>query len=214
MIEIIPSLLVESKHEFERKLRLVEHDAKTVHVDILDGTLFDNTTWFDAVAVGAMRTDVRYELHLMVENPLPIIEAWKQQVPGTVRALVHAEMKRPTGAVLSHIKDYLHLEAGVAINPETPLEEIHDVFHEMDELLVMGVHPGTSGQRFEGDYILEKIRTARTHRPDLAIGIDGGVTRELMPSLLQAGATRICAASLLFSAAEPAQALQDLKKLV
>ena len=76
MIEIIPSLLVESRDEFERRLRLVEHDCEMVHVDILDGSLFGNTNWFDAKQVGALRTPVVFELHLMVENPLPIIAAW------------------------------------------------------------------------------------------------------------------------------------------
>ena len=89
-IEILPSLLVESAAEFERCLRLVEHDCETVHVDILDGSMFGNTSWHDVRAIAAMRTNVKYELHLMVENPLPIIEAWHEHVKSTVRAIIHA----------------------------------------------------------------------------------------------------------------------------
>ncbi len=212
MIEIIPSLLVESKEEFERRLRLVENDCKTVHVDILDGTLFPQTNWFDARAVGGMRTKVKYELHLMVENPLPIIEEWKKEVKQTRRAIVHSEMHRPIGAVISHIRDFLKLESGVAINPETPMSELHEVLHEIHQLTIMGVHPGSSGQAFEGDYILEKIREAHAHRKNLPIEIDGGVTEKLLPRLVEAGATRICAASLLFQARDPQAMLKKLTK--
>src|SRR3989339_937181 len=179
MIEVIPSLLVESAAEFERRLRLVEHDCETIHVDILDGSMFGNTSWHDARAVAAMRTNVKYELHLMVENPLPIIEAWHEHVKNTRRAIVHAEISRPFGTVLEHVREFMKLEGGIAINPETPLTDVENVLHQVEQLLVMGVHPGTSGQPFEGEYILEKIRAARNHRPDLAIEIDGGVTAEL-----------------------------------
>ncbi len=212
MIEIIPSLLVESAAEFERRLRLVENDCETVHVDILDGSMFGNTSWHDARAVAAMRTNVKYELHLMVENPLPIIEAWHEHVKNVRRAIVHAEITRPFGTVLEHVREFLKLEGGVAINPETPLEDVENVIHQVEQLLIMSVHPGQSGKPFEGAYILDKIRSARNHRPDLAIEVDGGVTAELIPSLVEAGATRICAASAIFAASHPQEALKSLRK--
>lgn len=212
MIEIIPSLLVESAAEFERRLRLVERGCDTVHVDILDGSMFGHTSWHDARAVAAMRTGVTYELHLMVENPLPIIEAWHEHVKNTRRAIVHAEITRPFGTVLEHVREFLGLEGGVAINPETPLEDVENVIHKVEQLLVMGVHPGQSGRPFEGAYILEKVRAARNHRANLAIEIDGGVTADLLPSLVDAGATRVCAASAIFSAPDPSAALKSLQK--
>jgi ribulose-phosphate 3-epimerase len=212
MIEIIPSLLVESAAEFERRLRAVERDCSTVHVDILDGSMFDNTSWHDARAVAAMRTDVAYELHLMVENPLPVVESWREHVKNVRRAVVHAEISRPFGAVLERIRDGMGLEGGVAVNPETPLSDVENVIHRVEQLLVMGVRPGRSGQPFEGAHILEKIRAARAHRPDLAIEMDGGVTAELIPVLAEAGATRLCAASAVYGAADPSAALNALRK--
>lgn len=214
MIEIIPSILVDSEREFARRLRLIEDDCETVHVDILDGTLFPVTNWFDAASVGAMRTPVRFELHLMVENPLPIIEAWKREVVGTRRAIVHAEMHRPLGAVLDHIKSVLKLETGIALNPETPLSAVHDVLHQVDQLTVMSVHSGSSGQAFLGELVLEKIRQAHAHRADLQVEVDGGATLELLAPLAQAGATRICAASMLFSADHPRDILLAAKTRV
>ncbi len=212
MIEIIPSLLVESAAEFERRLRLVEHDCDTVHVDILDGSMFGHTSWHDVRAIAAMRTNVKYELHLMVENPLPIVEAWHAHIKGTIRAIVHAEISRPVGAVLEHVKDFLKMETGIALNPETPLKDVESVLHHIDVLLLMGVHPGASGQPFVGDYLFEKIRAARNHRADLAIELDGGVTFDRAPSLVAAGATRLCAASAIFADPDPAAALKRLRE--
>lgn len=212
MIEIIPSLLVESAVEFERRLRLVEHDCETVHVDILDGSMFGNTSWHDARAIAAMRTNVKYELHLMVENPLPIVEAWHEHVKNTVRAIIHAEISRPVGTVLEHIRDFLKLEGGIALNPETPLKDIESVLHHIDSLLIMGIHPGASGKPFVGDYLFEKIREARNHRPDLAIEIDGGVNPERLSGFVAAGATRLCAASAIFADQNPTEALKRLRE--
>lgn len=209
-IEIIPSLLVDSRQEFERRLRLVEHDCTTVHVDVLDGTLFPHLSWANARDISAMRTNVKYELHLMVENPLPIIEEWNLHIPGFTRAIVHAEIHRPLGTVVEHVRDFMKKEVGVALNPETPLEEVESILHEIHSLLIMGVHPGQSGQAFLGDYILSKVRSACNHRKDLAIEIDGGVTEALIPSMVEAGATRLCAASLLFGAPDPTAKLREL----
>ena len=209
---IVPALLVESFDEFERKLRLVEPHTELVQVDVLNGSMFGVTNWFDPAKVGALRTDVKMELHLMVENPIPIIEAWQKHVPTLTRAIIHAEMNRPAGVVVDHIKEVLKLEAGVAINPETPMSAIESVFHIIDQLTIMGVHPGASGQAFIGDSVLEKIRQARHHREDLVIEMDGGLTDEFIGPLVDSGANRLCAASLIFKDQDPAGKLQELNK--
>ncbi len=212
MCQIVPSLLVESKDEFEQRLRLVEGGADLVHVDVLDGTLFPQTNWHDARAVGALRTSAKFELHLMVENPLPIAEAWQTHVPGLTRAIVHAEMSHPAGAVIRELKNW-NLEAGLALNPESPLEEIAAVARMISQLTLMGVHPGASNQRFLGTSILQKIRDAKKRWPELALEMDGGATPELIPSLLAAGCDRIVAAHAIFGAADQAAALAALSRL-
>ena len=212
--EIIPSLLVESSAEFERRLRLVEEGCTTVHVDVMDGTLVPHTSWFDALAVGEMRTPVAFELHLMVENPLPIITAWKKHVMGIKRAIIHAEIHRPLGAVLEQIREVHKLETGVALNPETPLLAIEGVIHALDQLTLLGVHPGASDQAFLGESVLAKIRDAHEHRSDLVIEIDGGVTLENIQEIKKTGVSRFCAAHLLFAASDPAEALKRAQSFV
>lgn len=214
MTQIVPAFLVQSEEEFREKLRLVENDCSVVQVDILDGSLFPNISWFDPIAIGKISTPVEIELHLMVENPIPIIEAWQKHVPTFKRAIVSAEMHRPDGSVTAYVKDMLHLNVGIAINPETPLKEIEEVLHEIDQLTVMGVHPGKSGQAFEGEYILDKIKQAKHHRPELVIEMDGGVTEELIPRLVEAGVDRIVCGSLIFNNENPTKELQRLNQLV
>jgi ribulose-phosphate 3-epimerase len=214
MIELIPALLVHSKQEFEQKLRAVESDCVMVQVDILDGSLYNNTCWFDAEQISTLDTEVSYELHLMVENPIPIVEAWKEQVPNLKRVVVHAEINRQLGTVIDHLKNHLKLEVGIALNPETPIEEIRDVLKHIDQLTILGVHPGKSGQSFEGDYILEKAKRIHHLYPDIPLQIDGGVTQELIPALVDAGFTRICGASLLFKAENPTDTLKNLNNFI
>jgi len=218
--EIIPSLLVDSKEEFERRLRLIENDAAVVQVDVLDGSKHDATSWFDAEAVAAMNPKCKFELHLMIENPLPVIEAWSQHVPGTIRAIIHAELDRPIGTIIELIHQNHKLEAGLALNPETPIDEIIHLIPHLDEILIMGVHPGASGQDFgdtkhkiSGEAILEKIERVHHRYPNLVIGIDGGVTLKRIPGMIERGALRLATASAIFASPEPVDALRKMQIL-
>lgn len=221
MTQIVPALLVKSEIEFEKNLRSVEKQCSLIQVDVLDGTLFPNTTWYDPKRIGALQTTVDIEGHFMVENPIPIVEAFQKNVPTFVRAIVSAEMHRPLGAVVGHIKDILGLKVGVAVSPETPLHEIEEVIHLIDQLTIMGVHPGYQGQTFgddlhlgNPDVIFEKITQARNHRTDLTIEIDGGVTEELIEPLIKAGADRLCIGSLIFRSEDPCAKLIKLNGLL
>jgi ribulose-phosphate 3-epimerase len=147
-----------------------------------------------------MATSAAYELHLMVSNPLPIIAEWVAKVPNVKRAIIHAEIERPLGKILEEIHITHLIEAGVAINPETPVEEIHALLPSLDVLMMMSVHPGQTGQRFEGEYIIEKIRNAKSRAPGLEIEVDGGITAELIPTLQAAGAMRFAVNSAIFAA--------------
>lgn len=214
MTQIVPAILVESQEAFEKNLRAVEAECSLIQLDVLDNTLFPGKTWYEAQAIGKVKLSVAIELHLMVENPIPIVEQFKQHVPTFERAIVSAEMHRPLGAVIGHIRDILGLKVGVAVSPETPLHEIESVLHEIDQLTIMGVHPGAQGQTFYGEAIFEKIKQARNHCPHLTIELDGGVTEELIPKLIESGVERLCVGSLLFRSPDPRAKLEELKILL
>ncbi len=156
----------------------------------------------------------------MVENPIPIIEAWQKHVRTLNLVIVSAEMHRPLVAVVEHIKEVMGLSVGVAINPETPLHEIESVLHEVDQLTIMSVHPGFQGQTFgDSDHvsdpqaIFDKIAAARNHRADLTIEIDGGVRDDLIGPLMKAGVDRIAVGSLIFQNEDPKTKLKLLNAI-
>lgn len=209
MVELIPSILVESEKEFERRLRLVDAKVKTIHIDILDGTIFPHVSWYDPQTIGDIMTNVRYEIHLMVENPLPIIAEWKKHVPTLFRAIIQAELDRPVGLVLEQIKQTHKLETCVAISPETPVKTQLLQIPNLDSVLIMGVHPGASGQTFLADEAIDKIRLIRAHSPNLPIACDGGITLDNAETIIQAGCTRLITASAIFNAPNTEAALTE-----
>ncbi len=220
-IEIIPSLLVNSADEFKERLKLVEEHVKTVQIDILDGSMFGKSCWFDPEKIGTIKTSVNYELHLMIENPLPVIEDFSNHTSNTTRAIIHAELDRPLGTIIEHIQQNYNMEAGVALNPETPIDEIHHIMPHVDEVLIMGVHPGASGQAFgdaehgiSGEAIFRKIKRTRERYPQLIIGIDGGVNLELSAKLIKCGANRLSVASTIFGSDEPVETLWKLQEII
>ena len=215
MTEIIPSILVESEKDFENNLRLIEGIADTVQIDILDGTLFPVTNWANPEAVKAMRTKVSYELHLMVENPLAVAKKWKKLVPNVTRVIFHAELDRPHKPIIEEMKK-LGLEVGMALNPETPINEARHEIDLLDELLIMTVHPGYAGQG-AGDpkhgLTLEDLEGKISHihkkYPKLILGADGGVNKNNIESLYEAGIRRFCIGSAIFKSENPAQSTKD-----
>lgn len=174
--------------------------------------MFDATCWADPKIIGAWEGLPEIELHLMVHNPLPHIVAWHQQVKTLQRVLLHAEVARPLGAIIERASQ-LGLETGLSVNPETMIERIEHHLHDLDAVQIMGIHPGKSGQPFLGEQILAKIRRARQLYPALTISVDGGVNASTVPSLREAGATRLIAGSALWSTENPVEAYTALLAL-
>ncbi len=148
----------------------------------------------------------------MVHNPLPHIEAWQRLVPTLRRVLFHAEVARPLGAIIERAKA-LRLETGLVLNPETKIERIEHHVDDIDAVQLMGIHPGASGRPFLGEPIMAKIRRARQLYPNIAISVDGGVSKQTLATMQQAGATRAVASSALWAAEKPEEAYRALQGL-
>ncbi|MDA1038465.1 MAG: hypothetical protein O2877_02125 [bacterium] len=218
MNEIIPALLVESEKEFERRLRLIEPHVKTVQVDVLDGIMFPHISWYDARNIGAFLTTVNFELHLMVENPLAVVEEWKEYVPTLTRVIFHAEIDRQHQGLVDAMKE-LGLEVGMALNPETPISEAHHELSELDELLLMSVHPGASAQGIGDEKhgltkedLFEKIISIHKRYPTITLGADGGINLDNIHHFKEAGISRFCVGSAIFNQTDPIKALNDLQR--
>lgn len=215
MPTIIPAVLVQSEEEFKTKISNGELKklAPLWQVDVLDGSMYGKNSWFDAAAAAKYNLLPDIELHLMIQNPLPVVKAWHKHVPTLKRAVIHAEIDRPLGAVMDEI-DKMHLQTGIALNPETPIEDFRHEIERADHLLIMGVHPGASGQAFLGETILKKIAQAKRLFPKKTVSVDGGVTKENAALIKEAGADQLCSASAIWEENHPEQAFTALSGLI
>lgn len=207
MVEIIPAILARSEVEFRAKIAVVGTRAKTVQIDVMDGVFVPNRTWADPAAVARMRLPYAIEAHLMVADPLPAAHAWI--AAGARRIFVHVEAEGWGGAV--EAARAAGREGGAAVNPETPLDAVMAVAEELDAVLVMGVAPGWSGQRFD-PVAVDRVALLRSRYPRLRIEVDGGVSAATAPALAAAGADGLVAASALFGAEDFVSSLKALEK--
>lgn len=208
--EIIPTILCKSATIAKRRITLLQPYAKTVQIDVMDGVFVPNESWHDADAAASWNLNINYEIHLMVEDPLPIIHAWKR-VPRFIRAIVHAETPKKLGHLIKSIKA-LNIEVGIAISPGTPLEKILPHIADIDMVLVMGGKPGFSGQPLNIK-TLDTARSLRKQFPKLPIGFDIGVSEKTIQILKQAGVTRFCSANAIFKKDSPIEAFNEMKQL-
>ena len=128
-------------------------------------------------------------------------------------ATVHAESKCGIRKALEHTKG-IGLKAGIAVNPETAPERFAEYLQDADELLIMCVHPGFSGQEFIPEMI-EKLRyasqEAREKGLDLSIAVDGGVNISNVRKIAEAGADTIVASSAIFGSGSVRDAIAQLR---
>jgi len=173
--------------------------ADWIHVDVMDGHFVPNLTMGPFIVEACRRgTDLPLDVHLMIEKPENLIEAYAKA--GASRLTVHVETCPHLHRTLEDIKA-LGCKAGVTLNPGTPALSIFSVLHLVDLVLVMSVDPGFSG----GTYIPEmadKVAEIRRKLDEIGssawLEVDGGITPETLPEIKAAGATAFVAATAIF----------------
>ncbi|MCS7011890.1 MAG: ribulose-phosphate 3-epimerase [Anaerolineales bacterium] len=173
--------------------------ADWIHVDVMDGHFVPNLTMGPFIVEHLRRiTDLPLDVHLMVEHPDTLLEAFARA--GATYLTVHIEACADVQSTLKHIKS-LGCQAGLTLNPATPPEALRSALPLADLVLVMTVHPGYAGQKFREDQ-LPKVRTVRqmleTIHSSAWLEVDGGVSAENIPKLKEAGANVFVAASAIF----------------
>ena len=229
---IIPAILPVSREDLDQRLMRLRGVTDEVQIDIVDGRFVSPPSWPYAGMPGGASSlaeddellelgSFRFEVDLMVEEPERVISRWVRA--GATRITVHAETTHHLADVIrdfqvkyGHDKGFAPelLSFGLALNLATDTSLIEPFPDQCDYVQFMGIAKiGKQGEPFDAR-VIPKLRAFHRKYPDMPLQVDGAVTRETAPQLLEAGATRLVVGSALFGAPDLREEMRAFEELM
>lgn len=214
MIQIAPSMLSADFLHLEKDVEMVNACADLFHLDIMDGVFVPNISYgFPVVHAIASKAEKPLDAHLMIVRPETYVKRFAES--GVSMLSFHLNATEDPGAVL----DLIHgcgMKAGIAVNPDIPVERLFPYIGRCEYMLVMSVFAGFGGQKFIED-TYGRIRTLKSEiagrGADCLIEVDGGVSAKNASALAEAGADILVAGSAVFKSSDPADVISSLRKV-
>lgn len=216
MVKIAPSILAADFLHLERDVKLVNDHADLLHFDVMDGCLVPNLSFgFPVMEAVARVATIPLDVHLMIVNPDKYIERFA--AAGASLISFHLEAADEAGKDVSEYIDLAKscgVKAGLAIDPDVPVERLFPYIDKVDFFLIMSVFAGFGGQKFI-DESIGRIAALKAEMDRIGIvkdiEVDGGVSAANAKALIDAGATMLVAGSSVFKAEDPAQAIAGMR---
>lgn len=226
MTEVIPAVLAKDINDLRQKIANVVNVARIVQIDICDGKFVDSTSWpmhKDDIASTSLILeeqeglpyweDLDFEFDLMVKDAIKQFDFFVRL--GAKRIVFHleAEDRNELKEFIDSIDPYTreNLDIGIAINTTTKIEELFPYINSIDFVQCMGIeHDGFQGESFD-ERVLLQIKELKEKYPDLIISVDGSVNEETAPLLVEAGASRLVAGSVLMRSFDVRETMKELE---
>ncbi len=202
---LIPAILAHTPEEFTEKFNLVSPYCRRIQVDLMDGQFVNNTT-ISIDQIPRFNTKNKLELHLMMNDPLSILQYEKH--PNITAIIFHFEAVKDIEDIIKFLPK--NIIKGVALNPETPVRVLEPYLKILDLVLLMSVYPGFAGQQFIPSTLM-KIAEIRGMKEGLIIEVDGGISKNNAADIANAGADQLVVGSHIYRAHKPEKMIKDLK---
>ena len=213
-MKVAPSILTADFLHLEKELKAIDKDSDYIHLDIMDGSLVPNISFgFPVIEAVAKAVSKPMDAHLMVVNP----DKWFEKLAslGVQMVSFHLEASGRKTAENLQKAQKLGMKAGIAINPDVPVEKLYRYIGKADFFLIMSVFAGFGGQKFIYESLdrVGKLKAELLKKGSPAlIEVDGGVGLSNAAALREAGADIVVAGSAVLGADDPAATIRALQE--